>query len=740
MKNLLFIFVFCLILVLPGFSQRPKIGLTLSGGGAKGLAHVGVLKAIDQAGLKVDYITGTSMGSIIGAMYAVGYSGEQIEQIAGALNWERLLSGKPFYYDVSLMDKQEYENYIFSAPFRHGKLVLSTGLIESEEVWLKFSEIFFPVYDTKNFSDFDIPFKCVATDLSTGKAVVLDKGEIVFALRASMALPGIIKAVPYNNTKLVDGGIVRNFPVSDVKTMGADYVIGVNLYSGLSEAEELNSVLDVMYQIINYRDAEDLVKEKRLCDLIIEPPLDEYSAGSFNDVPAILEIGNEIGEKYYPYFKHLADSLNALYPAEYVSDNRLPASEPVCIDSIVVTGLEQISESMFLEDLDLAVGQCYQAHQLSKIFREAYSRLNYQYVYYEIEVLNNDRCVLHCKVKENPPSQLSLGLSYHSFTNAALTLGYSWRNLVFDRSYSLAKVNVSENWRIRLLHRQMFGKQLNHGMEAVVESNRLDVPIYDNDKQLYLYKGVFSSANLGYFFQLNTHNRVMLGGEYYNVNFNPSISEASVKGYLNRVELYASYLHNSLDRRHFPTTGRRASFKMGYATARKYHYRADYGGVLTDSTFTESHPLITIQFNHSGYHAISSRLSVFEQLHLGYIDNGNKTIFEDFIVGGIQPLFESHIPFAGVNDAQLHSNSVASIGLGAQYKVFGEIYTLLRGNVGYFGFNNPIKANAFDKATLLSGAALSVAYNSSALPLEFSVMYSPKIKKVYSHVNIGFYF
>jgi NTE family protein len=740
MKNILFIFAFCFIYVLSGFSQRPKIGLTLSGGGAKGLAHVGVLKAIDKAGLKVDYITGTSMGSIIGAMYAVGYSGEQIEQIAGELNWERLLSGKPFYHDVSLMDKQEYENYVFSAPFRHGKMVLSTGLIESEEVWLKFSEIFFPVNGIKNFSDFDIPFKCVATDLSTGKAVVLDKGEIVFALRASMALPGIIKAVPYNNTKLVDGGIVRNFPVSDVKAMGADYVIGVNLFSGLSEADELNSVLDVMYQITNYRDAEDLVKEKQLCDLIIEPPLEEYNAGSFDDVPAIFEIGNEMGEKYYPYFKQLADSLNAIYPVEYNTENRLPVANSVCIDSIVVTGLEQVSKSMFLADLDLAVGQCYQAAELSKIFREAYSRLNYQYVYYEIEPLNNDHCILHCKVKENPPSHLSLGLSYHSFTNAGLILGYSWRNAVFDRSYSLAKVNIGENWRMRLLHRQMFGKQLNHGIEAVLESNRLDVPIYDNEKQLYLFKGVFSSASMGYYFQMNTHNRIMLGSEYYNANFNPSISDASIKGHLRRVEFYASYLHNSLDRRNLPTTGRWASFKMVYATARKYHYEADYGGVSADSTFTENRPLLTIQFNHSGYQAISPRLSVFEQLHLGYIENGNKTIFESFIVGGMQPLFETQIPFAGLQDAQLHSNSVASIGLGAQYKVFGEIYTLLRANVGYFGFNNPIKSNAFDKASLLGGTALSVAYNSSALPLEFSVMYSPKIKKVYSHVNIGFHF
>ena len=126
------------------------------------------------------------------------------------------------------------------------------------------------MYDVKDFHQFPIPFQCVATDLSNGKAVVLSKGEIVKSIRSSMAIPGVFSAVSYENTKLVDGGIVRNFPVQDVVKMGADFVIGVNLFNGLSHSSNMRTAFDVMYQITNYRDADDLIKEKQICDLIGE--------------------------------------------------------------------------------------------------------------------------------------------------------------------------------------------------------------------------------------------------------------------------------------------------------------------------------------------------------------------------------------------------------------------------------------------------------------------------------------
>jgi len=736
----IYLILFFTIILITASAQRPKIGLSLSGGGAKGMAHVGILKAIDKAGLKIDYITGTSMGSIIGAMYAAGYSAEQIDVIARDLNWEKLLSGKPSYNDINLFEKDEYENYSVSIPFNKGKPVFNTGMIESEEIWLQFSEIFFPVRHIKNFDEFNIPFKCIATDLSDGSAVVLDKGDIVFALRASMALPGVFPAVPYQNTELVDGGIIRNFPVVDLKGMGADYLIGVNLFSGLAEAKDLNSVLDVMYQITNYRDAADLVKEKELCDLLIEPPLDGFTAGSFGDIDTIMAIGNKIGELYYPYFKQLADSLYRLEPVHYSPEDRLPNNMSITIDRIEVNGLEDSTKDRLMTNMNINEGDTYTAKELSDLFRNAYSGLNYQYVYYDLEATTPNHGVLKCIVKENPSSHLNIGLSYHSFTNTGITVGYGWRNLVMNRSYSLVKLNLSENWRIRLLHRQLLGSKLNHGIEFAFNTDRLNIPIYDQDKQLFLFKGIFSNLSLDYYYSLNVNSRTGFGTNYHYVNFNPSISVATIKGHLYRTSLKLFYDYNSLNRRYLPKEGIKAQFEIRGSFNRLYNYQTESASLSADTSFTINQPLLLMKLKYNAYQKLSRNFTLFEHLQLGYIENSEDIVFDDFIVGGIQELFDTQMSFIGLLDAQQNTASLATIGVGGQYNIFGELYTILRVNAGIFDFGNPLKTDSFKDARFLSGGGLSLAYYLSALPVEFSFMYSPEIDKLYSHISIGFIF
>ena len=201
-------------------STRPKIGVTLSGGGAKGFAHIGILQAIDSAGLKVDYITGTSMGSVVGGLYASGYSGNNIETIARELDWNVLFSTAPQLNAIGIEEKDEFNKYALELPFEHGKFKIGKGIIEGQELWLKFAELFYPVYNIRDFSQLPIPFKCIGTDLSTGDAVVMGEGNIITCIRASMAIPAVFTPVQYQGKTLVDGGVVNNFPVMDVKANG----------------------------------------------------------------------------------------------------------------------------------------------------------------------------------------------------------------------------------------------------------------------------------------------------------------------------------------------------------------------------------------------------------------------------------------------------------------------------------------------------------------------------------------
>src|SRR5437016_2130127 len=144
-------------------AHRPKIGVTLSGGGAKGLAHIGILKAIDSAGLNVDYLTGTSMGSIIGSLYAIGYSADSIEKITRRIDWDQLLSNQSSLRSIFMEEKDEYSKYIIELPWQKHSFRLPSGLLQGQELWLKFSDLFFPVHQQKNFSKFIMPFRCVST-------------------------------------------------------------------------------------------------------------------------------------------------------------------------------------------------------------------------------------------------------------------------------------------------------------------------------------------------------------------------------------------------------------------------------------------------------------------------------------------------------------------------------------------------------------------------------------------------
>ncbi len=417
---LIFFFTALSLLRTSAQTQTAKIGLTLSGGGAKGIAHVGILQAIDSAGLNIDYITGTSMGSIVGALYAAGYSGNDLEKITRELDWTNLFSGKALMQNVNIDEKNEFDQYAIEAPFENGKLKLRTGVIEGQELWLKFQELFLPVYNLKDFSKFSIPFACIATDLSTGKAVVLDRGEIVTALRASMAIPSVFTAIDYNGTKLIDGGVVKNFPVENAIAMGANYSIGVNLSQGLLKADKLATPVDILMQVSFYKDADDFQHERNLCNILIEPPVEEYSAASFGSAEELLKIGKESGKKYYPLFKRLVDSLRAMDPTYTFRKNRPPQHKSIIIDEITVHGLDNTTKTFFTNRLNLLPGKSYDGVEIAHAVRKVYGSRNYNRIAYHWEPGTEGHANLVFDVIENPLTYLKRGLHYNVFSDIAL--------------------------------------------------------------------------------------------------------------------------------------------------------------------------------------------------------------------------------------------------------------------------------------------------------------------------------
>lgn len=289
-------------------ANRLKIGLVLSGGGARGFAHIGVLKVLEENHIPVDYIGGASIGGLVGAMYAMGKSPAEIEQLIGSLDWNKLLQTSTSFDNLSFRRKEDKRNIPGSITLK-GKvndLKLPNALNSGHEIGLLFDRATLPYAKIKSFDELPIPFRTVGTDMVNGESVVLEKGSLSQALRATMSIPAVFAPVEVDGRILSDGGLVNNIPTNIVKAMGADILIVVNIETPLGNREALESLPGVLAQTINIATADNSRRSLRQADFIIAPDLEGYSLTDFPKNKAIIELGYRGAQQKIQLLKNLS--------------------------------------------------------------------------------------------------------------------------------------------------------------------------------------------------------------------------------------------------------------------------------------------------------------------------------------------------------------------------------------------------------------------------------------------------
>ena len=704
-------------------STRPKIGLTLSGGGAKGFAHIGIVQALDSAGLKVDYITGTSMGSVVGGLYASGYSGDSIESIARTLDWGLLFSTAPKLSAISIEEKDEFNKYALEIPFRKGKFKIGTGIIEGQELWLKFAELFHPVYDITNFADLSIPFKCIGTDLSTGNAVVMDKGNIITCIRASMAIPSVFTPVQYEGKTLVDGGVVNNFPVLDVKDMGADFVIGVNLNKGLRKAEDLHTMFDVLLQLAFFKDATTFEEHKKKCDIYISPELYGHGASSFDASDSIIDIGKQYGRMYYPIFKRMADSLNALYPTLPFVKNRLPKAKSININSYEVVGLKNTTSKFFLGLSGLQNNMSFSNKNLTESIRTVFGSRYYRKINYDFIKVDSGKTNLRFDVDENLLTAVKFGLNYNTFTKLSLIFDITSRDLLFKESRALATVSLSENPRLYLEYYKYLGKTRRYGLNLSYFKENIDYPIY---RDFSLYEPIRSLYS---FFDLRlqyTINRKSYVGLSQQINYSrvkttetPEITFNASNTYWHT---YFSYQFSSVDKKYFTSSGWKIKTEVGYVYGQSPSYSTIDNGVETaaDTILFNGNNYGRLFLKVDHYRPLSSKFVFFQNASVGYIVSDNPFVTNAFQVGGVGENLINQVSFYGLDEAEVKKESIASVLLGLQYKLAKSVYLTARVNFGLYGFHGIAFNELTASKNLLSGYGLTLGrFKSCVIALDW---------------------
>ncbi|MBZ5707185.1 MAG: patatin-like phospholipase family protein [Acidobacteriia bacterium] len=319
---------------------RKKIGLVLSGGGARGLAHLGVLRWLDEHRIPVDYITGTSMGALVGSLYATGLDARQRSQFISGIDWDKVLQSEPAYPELSFRRKEDRRNYEIGARLglKHG-LAGPNGFSPGMESGLVIDRINFPYSSVDNFDDLPVPFRCVATDMLRGTEVVLQDGSLSQALRATMAIPGVFTPVEWKGTLLSDGGLVDNIPTDVARNMGAEVVIAVNVGTPLLNREELQSVSGVLVQSIAVMTLANDQQALALADIVITPDLANYSILDFSPRDEITRRGYAAAQanaaKLLPYA--LSESDWQDYLAARATRKRQPETRAHALE---VTGVQ----------------------------------------------------------------------------------------------------------------------------------------------------------------------------------------------------------------------------------------------------------------------------------------------------------------------------------------------------------------------------------------------------------------
>ena len=287
--------------------QRRRIGLALSGGGARGLAHIGVLRFLEEHRIPVDRIAGTSMGGLLAGLYATGRSSADLEKIAWNAKWGDLLRFAPSYEDRPVAEKQEWNRISGQWTFRFGKkLSFPAGINSGQQLALMLSRETIAYSNLQSFDELPIPFRCVATDLLSGDGFVLQEGSLPKALRATLSLPVIFTPVEWNGRVLIDGGLVNNLPTDVVRDMGSDFVIGITLRASSIERTELNTLTDVLSQSVAIATLQNERRNTQLADLVVAVPLDNKVFLDFGNVSATIESGYQAAQQNAEALKALS--------------------------------------------------------------------------------------------------------------------------------------------------------------------------------------------------------------------------------------------------------------------------------------------------------------------------------------------------------------------------------------------------------------------------------------------------
>ena len=671
--------------------KRPKIGLVLSGGGAKGVAHIGILKAMEEAGLTPDFITGTSMGSIMGGLYSIGYSADELTEIVENIDWDQILTNKVPLNKVTIEEKDYYGRYLLDFYMKDKKLQFPKGVIEGQALIELFSEVTRPVHNITDFNQFPIPFACVGANIVTGEPVVLNHGSLAMAMRASMSIPTVFTPVKIDGKLLVDGGLVRNMPVDEVKAMGADIIIGVFVGTDLSPEEDLNSLVKILSQSAFITSAFDARKQLDQCDILIKPDLQGYTTSDFHNSHEILELGMEAGKPYVEIFKHLADSLKQFGPLHQVIKPAIQDS--YVFDSIQIEGNRGITDDFIIGKMKLKPGKPTTIEEINKRIEMTYGTQYFERITYQILGEPGHR-ILKLNVVESPDIHFRFSYFYDSENKGGIIGNATFRNVILNSSRLIFEAKLSAQPAVFMDYFKYMGKKQNFALGLSGLYNKNELPFYDSTgtrnslyNSDYISGGVkLQSTNL----QNSTYGVEVKWSDIvlkpkvgvYNTPIAPDYEINQIK-YSSTI-LGFFYKFNSLNDRYFPTRGMSSNIEVT-ATLHvdgKFSGTDEYWNSVLNSLIVKN-TIKGLKIDIVPVIPISKKFIILSKakLKLSSLDDYTQNVTEFDFIGGFNPDLINATEYYGAGIKEYYLANYFYGRLGAQYELKRNVFLQAHFNV-----------------------------------------------------------
>jgi NTE family protein len=702
----------------------PRIGLVLSGGGAKGIAHIGVLKVLEEYGIQPDYITGTSMGSIIGGLYSLGYSAEELETLMLSQNWDAVLYDIIPRNSISLEEKECDGRYALTFPIKGLGISLPKGLVAGQNISQLITKLTVSAHQTTDFHKLPIPFLCIATNIETGEPVVLDSGFLPEAIRASMSIPSMFTPVIYEDKLLVDGGLVRNFPVSDCLQMGADFIIGVDVGTGLQNRDDLTSLVSIMEQTISFQGAYSTQEERKLCDILIMPKVEDYSITQFQKADSLIALGEYAARQVIDQLIEIKNKLPQTVAKTRISTKTV---SPIYIKKIKIKGLEMVSKNLIIGKLKIKEDAWTNINEIDKAITQIYGSRYFERVIYKLQPLPKGN-LLTIIVLEKNTSIFRFGIHYDSDMKAAMLLNTTFRNYIFQGSKITIDAKLGENKCFRwneFIHtgwKPGFGL----GWDAYYEQFSFNLQDEFGDKL-----ALFNVEYTGTLLDIKTifSNNFALGavadvgivrtrGDFSPTNW------GDIDKTTKWLRLSGFFLSDSRNRAVFPTEGTHYFLQI-----KKYY--SDVKDPIFNQNFTryilDTETIIPM----------SSKLSLAMRAFAGFTDAEETPYEERFYLGGFTEK-DNGRPLADFSFGAIPAEEAYIGYFKLQYQPFNDKYLILRYDAARIIQNfNQEETRNFN----VQGWAATAGIQSPIGPIEFTLMGNDQNPhKIKTYISIGYNF